>query len=57
VDEGGAGPRDTVAVALLSSVVRRDLCGLGGEGDASSAIASAALAAAERWLRRVDMLD
>lgn len=52
----GAGPRETVAVALLSKVVRRDLCGLVGGGEALSAIASEALKAAALWLRRDDIL-
>lgn len=57
IDAGAGGPRETVAVALDSRVVRRDRCGLDGGGDASSAMAWAALTAAERWTRRDDMLN
>ena len=48
LDEGGAGPRDTVAVATFS--VRRDLDGLAGGGDSELASTndSDAFAAAER---------
>jgi hypothetical protein len=49
------GPRETVAMETFSAAVRR-----GRDdtlSDAASVIASAALTAAERWLRRDDMID
>jgi len=55
-DEVVGGPRETVAMETFSDAVRR---GRDDEilSDAASVIASAALTAAERWLRRDDMMD
>ena len=49
------GPRETVAVEILSETARRGRVDV--LSDAASVIASAALTAAERWLRRDGIAD
>ena len=49
------GPRETVAMDTFSDAVRRGRDD-GILSETASVIASAALAAAERWLRRDDMM-